>query len=127
MTLNKRRGAAASTAAGQPSEADLIRLCVALGALEVGGPLSASERALVEGATSGSAFQLPFEAEEVRSDIEAGQGSGTVKFSAGTCNHCGGKGYTTWPSSGTQERLVLQRQRRKPIGCPRELHSPQQF
>jgi hypothetical protein len=50
--------------AWQSFKADLIRLCVALGALEVGGPLSASERALLESATSGSAFQPPLEAEE---------------------------------------------------------------
>jgi len=27
-----------------------------------------------------------------------------TKFSAGTCYHCGGRGYTTWPSSGSRER-----------------------
>ena len=27
-----------------------------------------------------------------------------LQFGAGTCSHCGGLGYTTWPSSGSQER-----------------------
>jgi hypothetical protein len=26
------------------------------------------------------------------------------RFGAGTCSHCGGRGYTTYPSSGSQER-----------------------
>jgi hypothetical protein len=26
------------------------------------------------------------------------------RFGAGTCSHCGGRGYTTYPSSGRQER-----------------------
>jgi DnaJ-class molecular chaperone len=29
--------------------------------------------------------------------------SNEVRFGAGTCSRCGGAGYTTWPSSGSQE------------------------
>ena len=29
---------------------------------------------------------------------------GDLKFGAGTCGHCSGLGYTTWASSGSQER-----------------------
>jgi hypothetical protein len=32
------------------------------------------------------------------------QSSEDVLLSAGTCSHCGGNGYSTWPSSGSQER-----------------------
>jgi len=30
-------------------------------------------------------------------------GGEAVKFGAGTCYRCGGRGYATWPSSGTEE------------------------
>jgi adenine-specific DNA-methyltransferase len=71
--LDNQPDAAASADIGPASEADLVRMAVALGALEVGGPLSASERALVERATMGSAFQMPFEAEEAARGIEDGE------------------------------------------------------
>jgi DnaJ-class molecular chaperone len=40
------------------------------------------------------------------SDHSGSEGSDSrnpVKFGAGTCYRCGGKGYTTWTSSGSQE------------------------
>jgi SAM-dependent methyltransferase len=53
------------------SEADLVRLAVALGAAEAAGPLSAAETAVVTSALAASA-QLPLEATEARLAIEAG-------------------------------------------------------
>lgn len=39
---------------------------------------------------------------------QAGQGAAhsdhALQFGAGKCSHCGGSGYTTWPSSGTSEK-----------------------
>jgi SAM-dependent methyltransferase len=72
--VNRRNSSpVTSLAEGVPSEGNLVRLAVALGALEVGGPLSKSERTLVESAAAGSALQMSFEAEEAVRDIEAGQ------------------------------------------------------
>ncbi len=57
---------------GLASEADLVHLAVALGALNVGGPLSKAEQVLVKGAPV-AAPQTTIEAEIARSEIEAGR------------------------------------------------------
>lgn len=67
MTLKRH----VDTAAPAASEADLIRLSIELGALEVGGALSASEQTLVTGLKS-LASQASLDAEVVKHEIEAG-------------------------------------------------------
>ena len=56
-------------------------------------------------APEGSGDELAAESPSERSEEITAETKkpGEVRFGAGVCSHCGGRGYTTYPSSGSQE------------------------
>jgi hypothetical protein len=46
----------------------------------------------------------PYDPQGYLDDLHSDPRTKDVVYRAGTCHHCGGYGYTTWPSSGSRER-----------------------